>query len=104
MVPLGTISIDAGVSVNNTTTAVPFAITTGWDSLLLLGSATGLVATAYGFSTTPTTVTTTAATGTPIGAALFQVPLPTGTGMTPALAIFNPTAGTLTCQVWGIYA
>jgi len=103
---LGTISVAAGAGKNNLSTAVPFSIPAGTDSLLLLASGSDCYAEIkLGDSST----STTASTGVSIGTSLFQAPCyaaaPADYGSNGnVLSIFNNNAAARTVQVWRIYA
>ncbi len=104
MVPLGTITVTAGTSRNNHTTAIPFSLqgyagievrTTGTDVFVSLTDSPEQGATAA------------AATGYPLAANIAKpiaYTTPQGAAMctSPCLACFS-TAGA-TVQVWGVWS
>ncbi len=102
---LGQMTITAGATKNNLTTAVPFALPCGLDSILVLASGADCYANCV--KDVGTLVATTA--NESIGTAQYQIPCipmaPSGPNdYSNVLAIFNNNVASRTVDVWAVYA
>lgn len=109
MYHLGQLVIANGVSVNNLSTATPFAIPAGIVSFRILASGSDCYAEFKPVKTASAAAfATTATNGVPIGTTLFPFPgnplAPSGP-QAPAniLAVFNNNAASRTVDVWACY-
>ena len=99
---LGNIVVGANASVNNLTTATPFTIPVGCDSVVVLASGSDCYAE---IKPSTSAMSTTAATGVPIGTSQYQLPAVSTAGAGYAnnknvLAVFNNNGASRTVQVW----
>jgi hypothetical protein len=97
-------TVAAGVSRNNRTTAVPFSIPEGMDSISILASGADCYAELKIQADGVTSLATTAALGKSIGTSEYQIPLPTTKSSKAVLAIFNNNIASRTVDVWANYA
>lgn len=104
MIKLGNLVVAAGTSVNNTSTAVPFAIPLSVRELSLRTTGADLSFELLADTATTSTKTTTAAKGSPLAAdvQLNGVDVPRyGPGAAAVLCAFNAGGGSETLEVWG---
>ncbi len=102
MYHIGQLTVAAGTSVSNLSTAVPFNIPQGLDSILVLASGADCYAE---LNLTAATFTTSASAGVSVGVTAFQVPMPSGNpNPSGVLSVFNNNASSRTVDVWAIYA
>lgn len=102
MIRLGRITIPAGVSKNNTDTAVPFEIPQRTRGLYLLASADGLRYKSATDSVSPSTLTA-AATDFPLyGSSAFGETTINMNGGPLVVAAYNTTGGQLTLDVYAV--
>ncbi len=102
---IGTMTVPAGQSINNLTTAVPFSIPVGADSIVVLASGSDCYADVKAGTSSRST---TASAGNSIGTSQYQLPCDPMAGMASTspnvLAVFNNNVAQRTVQVWWIGA